>query len=607
MADRETALAPGSRTSLRDVLAPPGDFELERALGTAYSLDAATLVAIPLFADGSDAIEQKTPLGVQRIFELGKRLTLLVQGDRIRVPPMVRNELLALVEDAVAVCSIPKASFHPKLLVLEYVDRATGAKHRRVVVSSRNLTVDDSWDFVVVMEEAESGGRPIPGLGDAIRGLAQFVTSDDAARRECRRVGDLLDALRFEPIQPFDSLSVRLLTPGSTAPTDVLATLTGEDLLVISPFVGVTQLKRLAQQAGARTRALVTRPVDVDDAIFNDFNVYQLREDLTDGDGGAGEQDREAAAEPLSETPDEPGRLRGLHAKMYFATNKDRTAVVLTSANATVSGWSRNVEIAVLGSVTPSRLKVSDLLRRRESFEDAPEFGDLLVPLSTDSTTDEPADPGWVKDVRDSLGSAEVRGILAEVDAQWTLKVEIRLHPAASSWPRGVTATTAPHSYPELATPLAATPDGTLKCSFNLPSGAQITRFLTVIVSHGLEAESVVLLMDLEGHRGWTADEARNQLVREMKPQFLRDLAWKVGAPLAEPPNGEVAQRGAGAAPGAGGVVNPPILERLLVNLHSPQAAAYVQTLDGMIGSVADDPEFEELVKTWALLRTVGR
>ena len=76
---------------------------------------------------------------------------------------------------------------------------------------------------------------------------------------------------------------------------------------------------------------------------------------------------------------------------------------------------------------------------------------------------------------------------------------------------------------------------------------------------------------------------------------------------MAEPPNGEDAQRSAGSAPGAGGVVNPPILERLLVNLHSPQAAAYVQTLDGMIGSVADDPEFEELVKTWALLRTVGR
>ena len=198
--------------------------------------------------------------------------------------------------------------------------------------------------------------------------------------------------------------------------------------------------------------------MDVDDAIFNDFNVYQLREDLTDGDSGAGEQGREAVAEPLSETPDEPGRLRGLHAKMYFATNKDRTAVVLTSANATVSGWSRNVEIVVFGSVPPTRLKVSDLLRRRESFEDAPEFGDLLVPLSTDSTTDEPADPGWVKDIRDSLASAEVRGVIAEVDAQQTLTVEIRLQPCCFQLAERRNSNNGTALIPRAATTLAATP-----------------------------------------------------------------------------------------------------------------------------------------------------
>ena len=604
MAERATALAPGARASLREVLAPPGDFELARALGTAYSLDAATLIAVPLFADGSDETEQRTPLGVQRIFELGKRLTLLVQGDRINVPPSVRAEMLALVEDAVVTCSQPRASFHPKLLVLEYVDRGTGAEHRRVVISSRNLTVDASWDFVIVLEEAVTGGAVVPGLGEAIRGLAGFVNSDDNARAECERVGDLLDEVRFEPLPLLRDVGVRLFTPGAAAVNEVLQTLTGDELLVVSPFVRPGFLKRLAQQAGAGRRALVTRPVDVADAIFDDYDVYQLREDLNapaDPAEGADEDDVESV-------PDEGARggLRGLHAKMYFATDKDRTAVVLTSANASPSGWERNVEIALLGTVPAKNLSVASLLRQRSDLTDALDFGDILVPLTKDATEDVADDPAWLKEARTTLASATVCGVLETQAGKRTLRVAITPDPAALAWPSGVSATAAPHAYPEAASNLTPGPGGVLTATIPLPPGAKVTRFLTMRLSDQGESHAVVLLMDLMGEREWAADEAKAQLMREMKPQFLRDLAWKVGVPL--PGNGESeADRTPGGPTNAGAVVNPPILERLLANLYGPRAEAYVETLDGLIGSVRDDPEFDELAKTWNLLRAVAK
>src|SRR5690242_11286786 len=112
-------LDPDARSTLRDVLLPPDGFELDHALATAYSLDAETLVTIPLFAAGMAADEIDKPVGIARIYELGKRVTLLVQGDRINLKQRWASSrsLLELVGHAVVPCSVEGGSFHPKLLV----------------------------------------------------------------------------------------------------------------------------------------------------------------------------------------------------------------------------------------------------------------------------------------------------------------------------------------------------------------------------------------------------------------------------------------------------------------------------------------------------------
>ena len=76
-------LDPDSRSTLRGLLLPPDGYELDHAFATAYSLDLETLVTIPLFAAGLAAEDIDKPVGITRIYGLGQRLTLLVQGDRI--------------------------------------------------------------------------------------------------------------------------------------------------------------------------------------------------------------------------------------------------------------------------------------------------------------------------------------------------------------------------------------------------------------------------------------------------------------------------------------------------------------------------------------------
>jgi hypothetical protein len=140
-------LDPDTRSTLRDVLLPPEGYRLHHALGTAYSLDAETLVTVPLFAAGLGAEELDRPLGIARIYQLGTRLTLLVQGDRIRIAERWSRSrsLLGLLGDAVVPCSINDGSFHPKLLVLSYAAVDAPDRQRfRVVVATRNLTTDDS-------------------------------------------------------------------------------------------------------------------------------------------------------------------------------------------------------------------------------------------------------------------------------------------------------------------------------------------------------------------------------------------------------------------------------------------------------------------------------
>jgi hypothetical protein len=593
VAKRPIPLDPHGRSTLRNVLAPPEGFQLQHALGTAYSLDAETLVTIPLFAAGMGAADIDKSVGVARIYELGTRLTLLVQGDRISISKQWANSrpLLRLVGDAVVPCSIKDGSFHPKLLVLKFasVDKPQ-ERYFRVVISTRNLTADNSWDSLVVLDQ-ERTGVSVNGLAETVGGLAQFV-NDQAhpAVEQCRRIAEALKDVRFQPLHGVADLEVRLFHPGCQNAEEIHRKIKGDDLLVISPFVRQGFLDGLAAQAGASKehRWLVTRPVDVPTSAFTKYQVFKI-------------SDAAVPAHESSNAERAQGRLVGLHAKIYLASSKKGgTRLVVTSANATPSGWTHNVEVAVTGVIKAAAMQVQTLLADDSSSEER-SFRSVLERITPSAVEREEPEPRWVKRVRRILAGAAAVGRVRKGPPQ-VIGVTLNFIADRGDWPDGVVVKMHFVGYQERCTPLTRDKNG-MSGSLEIDPSIELTPFVALTLSYADDAPlEVVLAMSLEGDIDWGREAARKVLAHAARPALYQELLWYFGVKGSSSGSSESHD---GKKPSKARKAGPqlPILERVLQRVHGPNAKGEIATIDSLLAGLTDAAEDEQLATMWHLVK----
>ncbi len=600
MVKRALPLDPDGRSTLRDILLPPDGYRLEHALGTAYSLDAETLVTIPLFAAGIGAEDLDKSVGISRIYELGTRLTLLVQGDRISISKRWASSrpLLHLVGDAVVPCSIQGGSFHPKLLVLKFtpIDQARNKPGKkdlfRIVIATRNLTADNSWDSVVVLDQAPTGVC-IPGLAEAVSGLGQFVNDKKhPSVKLCERMGNELKSVCFQPLHGVTDLEVRLFHPDSNNSSDVFNKIKGDDLLIISPFVRQGFLEKLEAQAGISrmNRWLVTRPVDVPDRAFESYQVFQIA----------------AAAVPIHDVSDPEnvkdahGRLVGLHAKIYLASSKKGgTRLVVTSANATWSGWTRNVEIAVTGVAKAKALQVPALLEPAPPDQEH-NFRSLLEEITPSAVESEESDPEWIKKARSVLAGTIVVGRVQKGPPR-TLSVTVDFM-GKHDWPNGLNVTMHPFGYGDHCACLTLDKIG-MSGTLEIEPRIELTPFAVLTLSHGDDAlVEIVLAMQLQGDLDWGRDDARATLAQSARPELYRELLWYFGVKgnSGGSQSDHVAKVPAKVPRGGAQL---PIFEKILLRVHGPNGQAEVAMIDSLLAGLTNDAEDERLTAMWRLVK----
>ena len=151
-----------NRLDYGEQLNPPLGYELDSAIATTYSLDLETLLAIPIALCFNDTLDgdlkgEKLAL-LEAIGQLKGKLKVFYQKGNISVPANY-NRLFTLLEPCIHPV-IPSggefSSFHPKLWLLRFVETGKAKKKAKVlyrlIVLSRNLTFDRSWDVAVSLE-----------------------------------------------------------------------------------------------------------------------------------------------------------------------------------------------------------------------------------------------------------------------------------------------------------------------------------------------------------------------------------------------------------------------------------------------------------------------
>ena len=343
-------LQPANRLTLIDSMRPPAGFHFESAMAVTYTLDLRALLAAPATLafssrvnDASDASDTYEPIElIHALRSHAKKLTVFSQAGEIGLPPSRRA--FAFLERTIVPVTAPRGGIvHPKVWVLRYEalgDQLEGRppeRRLRVLIASRNLTFDESWDTVVRLDEtSESPDVLLEPVGELFEHLLQRsvarVPSDH--RERVRSLSTALQGTRFALPPGVDDLRVHVL---GLTDTPAPLPLDADRSLIISPFLSDDFFTKVHP---TRIGELVSSPEWLDRLDLHSLaNVNQIH-GFDDGipPDFAGDESRRSLFDP--------GRpLVGLHAKIFAFEDQGRVRLFLGSANATGPAFNNNVEI----------------------------------------------------------------------------------------------------------------------------------------------------------------------------------------------------------------------------------------------------------------------
>ena len=575
-------LAPDSRELLLDALRPPAGCSLDRAVATTFTLDLETALTVPLAFAGFRLDEQPDPIEVmQSLRGMSDRIDIFCQAGAIgarRWP----SDLVALLERVVHEVERPWPGhiFHPKTWVLRFRDEAETPAYRLVVLS-RNLTADRSWDTILWLDgrRGDSNNDSSEPLADFVGALSGSVVTPLASGRQAILTGlaEELRGVEWELPSGVREARFHPIGPPFSGQFSVEEHLGGYRKLVISPFVREAAIRRIFPPRSGRRYALISRGGELNalpaDALEH-VDVYELDPTASlAGDDLEGEADRSFFTQ--------------LHAKVFVVERNKRAHLFVGSANATDAGLSRNVEF-LCELVGPKRTLGVDAL----VGDDAPLRG-MLTPY------DRSVDPNGVngEDGRaienlliDIAGGIRFRTTVTEGSEGWVARIAADEVPQRI--PDGACVTIAPHNRPDETHPL----DPAEQLDVKLPPCelADITAFLRLtarrtVKGNVLERSTVVCSL-LEG----TPDDRFRQIFArqiDSPEKFLRLLALLIG--LASGTVTEIVVNGEGSGRWSGGA-GQGVLELLARALaESPES---IDHLDEIIEHLRRSPLRREVL-----------
>lgn len=324
------------RLDYGQLLQAPAGYRLNLGIATTFSLDLETLVAASLALNLSETLEddifgERLAL-LESLDQLQERLLVFYQEGNVKVPKNF-NRLFTLLEPLL-VPSValegPKgafASFHPKIWLLRFTPQDSNKPvHLRLMVLSRNLTFDRSWDIAVAIDGqvVTRGANSDPKLVDFLHSLVGGDKHAESIESMC----ETLDAIKWDEPTAFNEFSILpglAPTPKNAAMTPIDLTREIDELLVVSPFVDADETS-LLRELGSKTKGIKTliSRADTLDAIGEaplvGWDVKSVSELVVDG------EERLHQNQPSQQD---------LHAKLIVAKTAEGAVWHVGSANMT--------------------------------------------------------------------------------------------------------------------------------------------------------------------------------------------------------------------------------------------------------------------------------
>ena len=339
------------RLDYRELLSPPSFYKIAFAVGTTYSLDLETLTATCAIVGlnvETDTELAESPLHMfEAIRRASGKLLIYCQSGQIKTPDKP-NKLLPLLENCVSEVSLAnRRSFHPKTWFVKYT--AAGMPDRyRIIVLSRNLTFDRSWDVALRLDSAEKG-EPIIEQGDGssealsifIKWLAKTTSSHNeylrVKKRQLAKLADEIAGAKWKNLgKEFDGFA--FIPYGVGLPVADNLGDTFHKMFIISPFISKSVIEGFAGHRLINPDCtLITRKSELpklNAELLEAFDTYTIKDEVVDGE------------ERISGSGDY--KIQDIHAKAYLRTKWSNSELYVGSANASYNAFhGGNVECMV--------------------------------------------------------------------------------------------------------------------------------------------------------------------------------------------------------------------------------------------------------------------
>lgn len=344
-----------NRLDYGDNLKPPAGAKLDFAVGTTYSLDLGALIAVcialGLKTDMDSAFAEKPVFNLRAIRAVKDRALIFFQQGQITVPP-VKNVLYSMLDEMLVPVVLDSGddgiglSFHAKTWVMRY-RQDDGSCTWRVMVLSRNLTFDKSWDVALVLDGVRSSRtrKENTDLSTFLSFLGTFARTEQQKEKLSSLAEEILQVEWLTPYQ------VGFYACGIGG-TSLLARMPfsqpwcSDEIVLISPFLSENVVRHFNRQG----TTLVTRRESLSRLKKNDVSHLRIK-CLKDG--------------VIDASIEEGGseKAQDIHAKVYWFAKKDQAQIFLGSCNASDHAFYRNVEFMVSLSGKRNELSVDDFLQ----------------------------------------------------------------------------------------------------------------------------------------------------------------------------------------------------------------------------------------------------
>jgi len=416
--------SPDDRKLLVQALNPPIGYDFDTGIATTFSLQPEALIAAPLhlswLAHGKDSELPDDPIrlleGLRRV---ASRFTVFSDAGRMHLP-VKSLPLAGMLEDMIHEVRAPnKGAFHPKVWLLRFVSESVTDEpvKLRLLILSRNMTFDRSWDLCLCLEGTPgkrrvADNRPLRELLAALPGMKALGGRELSSSRaeQVRTLIQDLERTTWELPPGFDTavfVTLGMSRKGSNwFPPD------GDDLLVISPFVTGGALLELAKRSRVKP-LLISRADELDalqEDVLNHFREVYVLNDLCD---------------KLEEGDDSDHRevLQGLHAKAYIVKMGWDASHIVGSANATSAALQAGSNVEFLCELRGKASKVG----APAVFLEPDSLGKILVPyVPSERTLDSNEEDAkkQMEVIQQAIADMDLRAICAiEEGGTWSLSL----------------------------------------------------------------------------------------------------------------------------------------------------------------------------------------